>query len=145
MRVVLVASALATGSAAFVGSPALQGRSVGRSAVGMTATAPELVDKKQSFDTSIDEIPKCPETMRNADSIDLQQAAASAPSRTLPLKLNGADVPAGMSETEFFASKREELLAQLTESGAIWFRGFETMKTKVPAARRVPPSLRLTV
>ena len=47
----------------------------------MTATAPELVDKKQSFDTSIDEIPKCPETMWNADSIDLQQAAASAPSR----------------------------------------------------------------
>merc|ERR1719197_1144140 len=35
-----------------------------------------------------------------------------------------------MSELEFFASQREELLSQLTEAGALWIRGFDTMQSQ---------------
>jgi len=94
----------------------------------MVASAPELKDKKQSFDTSIDEVPKCPETVWNSEGINFEAHAPAV--RTLPVEINAADVPAGTSQQEYFASKREELLEQLTAGGAIWFRGFDLMKTK---------------
>ncbi|EOD06272.1 hypothetical protein EMIHUDRAFT_446534, partial [Emiliania huxleyi CCMP1516] len=94
----------------------------------MVTAAPELKDKQQSFDTSIAEVPKCPETVWNSENIDL--AAVQSPSRVLPVEITAADVPEGMSQEEFFRARRPELLEQLTAGGAIWLRGFDLMKTK---------------
>jgi len=90
-------------------------------AINMAATA-----EKASFDTSIDEIPKCPETVWNADGIDL--ASTKRVSRSVPMVLR-FDASLGQSEAEFLQSRKEEILEQLTANGAIWFRGFEMMKT----------------
>jgi len=101
----------------------------GRAAVQMVAEAGLLDDiekSKASFDTSIDEVPKCPLTRWDSDGIDLQ-ATTAAGTRILPLEMR-YDAAAGLSEEEFIASRKEELLQQLTASGAIWFRGFEMMK-----------------
>ena len=94
----------------------------------MVAESPLITAEtaKVSFDTSIDEIPKCPLTRWDSEGIDL--AALSAPERTLPHKVD-ASVANG-DEEAYFIQNREAILSQLTESGAIWFRGFEMMKTK---------------
>jgi len=109
--------------------------SVARSAVlSMQVEAPPKVDAteaaKASFDTSIDEIPKCPETRWNADGIDLAAARAQVVDRRLPYEVKAEEVPEGMSEEAWLHSQKDRLLEQLTASGAIWFRGFETMKEK---------------
>jgi len=96
---------------------------VTRAAVCM-ATA---VDGKQTFDTSIDEVPKCPETVWNADGIDLS-SVQEASQRSVPMVLY-FDASSDLSESEFIRSRKDELLDQLTANGAIWFRGFEMMKT----------------
>jgi len=98
-----------------------------RAAVGLVA-APPLEDKKASFDTSIDEIPKCPETVWNNKGISLDSMKGTESQGVLPLELT-YDPASGLTEEEFFGARREELLEQLTRHGAIWFRGFEMMKT----------------
>lgn len=95
--------------------------------IAMAAAPPKAESERASFDTSIDEIPKCPETVWNAKGIDL--STAQSPSRVLPLELK-YDASSGLSEEEFISSKREELLASLTATGAIWFREFEMMKSQ---------------
>jgi len=92
-----------------------------RTALSMAATA-----EKASFDTSISEIPKCPETVWNADGIDLSAAPSSA--RSVPMVLR-FDASSGQSEAEFIRARKDEILEQLTANGAIWFRGFEMMKS----------------
>jgi hypothetical protein len=93
----------------------------------MVAEAPLITREtaKVSFDTSIDEIPKCPITRWDADNIDL--SSVTAPARTLPHKVP-ASVAAG-DEEAYFVANREAILTQLTESGAIWFQGFKLMST----------------
>jgi len=94
----------------------------------MQVTAPPADEvEKASFDTSIEEIPKCPLTKWDSENLKLSQVAPSE--RTLPITVR-YDPAAGLSEEEFIGSKREELLQQLTDGGAIWFRGFEMMKEK---------------
>ena len=120
-------------SAAFVGTPAPASRTSGRPAVRMEVAAPPASEfQKASFDTSIDGVPKCPLTVWDSDGIDLKAAVAAAPAidRTLPDLIQASDIPEGMSELEFFRANKDELLARLTESGALWIRGFETMKEK---------------
>jgi len=98
-----------------------------RAAVSLAA-APPKEREKASFDTSIDEIPKCPETVWNADGISLAGVKGTESKGVLPLELT-YDPASGLTEEEYFGSRREELLEQLTRHGAIWFRGFEMMKT----------------
>ena len=120
-------------SAYMVGTPAAAGRSVGRPAVRMeVATAAGKTEfEKASFDTSIEGVPLCPLTKWDADGIDLKaNAAAPAVERTLPDLIEKSDIPEGMSELEYVRANKDELLARLTESGALWIRGFETMKEK---------------
>ena len=121
-------------SAYLVGTPAAAGRSVGRPAVRMeVATAAGKTEfEKASFDTSIEGVPLCPLTKWDAEGIDLKANAAAAPAveRTLPDLIEKSDIPEGMSELEYFRANKDELLARLTESGALWIRGFETMKEK---------------
>ena len=120
-------------SAYMVGTPAAAGRSVGRPAVRMeVATAAGKTEfEKASFDTSIEGVPLCPLTKWDADGIDLKaNAAATGMERTLPDLIETSDIPEGMSELEYFRANKDELLARLTESGALWIRGFETMKEK---------------
>ena len=97
----------------------------------MVAESPPKVDAdeaaKASFDTSIDTIPKCPLTRWDADGIDLSKLSQST--RTLPIELKYDAATMG-SEEAYIASRRDELLEQLTAGGAIWFRGFEMMKEK---------------
>ena len=97
----------------------------------MVAESPPKVDAdeaaKASFDTSIDTIPKCPLTKWDADGIDLSKLSQST--RTLPIELKYDAATMG-SEEAYIASRRDELLEQLTAGGAIWFRGFEMMKEK---------------
>jgi len=102
-----------------------------RLGVQMVAAPPEAPKsefEKASFDTSISEVPKCPLTRWDADSIDLSSVAEV--SRPLPIEVSADAIPEGMSESEYIASQRETLLQQLTASGAIWFKGFELMRTQ---------------
>merc|ERR1712113_472523 len=85
--------------------------------------------EKASFDTSIDEIPKCPLTQWDANNIDIA-SSRSAPARTLPLEVTRSSLPSGVSDESYFAQNKELIKQQLTETGAIWLRGFELMKTK---------------
>ena len=92
------------------------------------ASPPKSEEEKASFDTSIDEIPKCPETVWDEKNINfVSELRPAASDRMLPLEIR-FDAASEMSEKEFLASKREELLEQLTANGAIWLRGFELMK-----------------
>ena len=120
-------------SAYMVGTPAPAGRTTGRPAVRMEVAAPAKSEfEKASFDTSIDGVPLCPLTKWDSDGIDLKAAVAASPAvdRTLPDLIQKSDVPEGMSELEYFRANKDELLARLTQSGALWIRGFETMKEK---------------
>jgi hypothetical protein len=86
----------------------------------MVAESPPKVDAdeaaKASFDTSIDTIPKCPLTRWDADGIDLSKLSQST--RTLPIELKYDAATMG-SEEAYIASRRDELLEQLTAGGAI--------------------------
>jgi len=93
----------------------------------MVAAPPKSEAEKASFDTSIDEIPKCPETKWDAEGVDF--SSLQPRTRVLPLEVR-FDPAAGLSEEESIGERREELLAQLEASGAIWFRGYEMMKEK---------------
>jgi len=120
-------------SSYMVGTPAPVSRTSGRPAARMEVAAPPVLeDKKQSFDTSIAGVPLCPLTVWDSDGIDLKAAVAAAPpvDRTLPDLIQASDIPEGMSELEYFRVNKDELLARLTASGALWIRGFETMKEK---------------
>ena len=112
----------ATGGAR-VSSPA----HVHRHAVRMVAAPPKSEVEKASFDTSIDEVPKCPLTRWNSDGIEISQL--QAPTRTIPLEVRH-EPSSGVSEADSIAMQRGEILSQLERGGAIWFRGFELMKTK---------------
>jgi len=96
-------------------------------ATRMVAAPPKSEKEKASFDTSISEIPKCPETRWSTKGIDV--SSVKTPTRVLPLELR-YDPASGMSEEETIGGRREEILKQLEGSGAIWFRGYEMMKTK---------------
>jgi hypothetical protein len=108
-----------------VSSPALH--VVQRPAVHMVAAPPKSEQEKASFDTSIDEVPKCPLTRWNSDGIQISQL--QTPTRTLPLEVRH-EPSSGVSEADSIAMQRGEILSQLEQGGAIWFRGFELMKTK---------------
>lgn len=101
--------------------------------VQMVAAPPKSEFEKASFDTSINEIPKCPLTRWNADEINLAELGP-APDRTLPYTVT-MDALGGLSEEEYITANREMLLEQLTASGAVWLRGFELMKTQDGFAR----------
>ena len=73
---------------------------------------------KVSFDTSIDDIPKCPLTKWDSENIDF--SSLTAPARAVPHKLAAA--AANGDEEGYITANREAILAQLTESGAIWFQ-----------------------
>jgi len=93
--------------------------------VNAVASPPKSEFEKASFDTSIDEVPKCPLTQWNSQGIDFSQVGATQ--RPVPLEVR---TDPSMSEEDWVASQRESLLAQLEKGGALWFRGFELMKTK---------------
>jgi len=95
-----------------------------RAAVHAAAATKSEFDKA-SFDTSIDEVPKCPLTQWDSQSIDF--TAVTAKERSVPTELRAE---AGMSEADWITSNRESLLAQLERDGALWFRGMELMKSK---------------
>ena len=98
------------------------------SAIRAVASPPKNDEfQKASFDTSIAEIPKCPETRWDTNAIELE--AFKNPSRTLPVEIR-RDAAATMSEEEWVKANRDSLLKQLEAGGALWFRGFELMKTK---------------
>lgn len=48
----------------------------------------------------------------------------------LPLEVSSSSIPEGMSETDYLLSQREVLKQQVTENGAIWFKGFDLMRTQ---------------
>jgi len=123
---------LSSPASAFVASGSVRapinGAPLRRSAVRAQVEAP-VVDKaeaqKATFDTSISEIPKCPETRWDTESIDLSQL--NPPKRTLPIETR-ADP--SMTEEEWVRANKDSLLKQLEEGGAIWFRGLEMTKSK---------------
>eukprot|EP00316_Scyphosphaera_apsteinii_P012121 CAMPEP_0119309460 /NCGR_PEP_ID=MMETSP1333-20130426/15780_1 /TAXON_ID=418940 /ORGANISM="Scyphosphaera apsteinii, Strain RCC1455" /LENGTH=419 /DNA_ID=CAMNT_0007313445 /DNA_START=15 /DNA_END=1274 /DNA_ORIENTATION=- len=118
-----------------VGGPAGQSlvsethRTSGRMNTPLMVTAERTSEfEKASFDTSIDELPKCPVTNWDADGIDLSRLPPVE--RTLPHVISRVDVPVGMSEEDYIMSERETLLEQLTADGAVWLRGFDLMKSQ---------------
>jgi len=121
------ASTLAGAPSAALHTQAASQRLAVRSMQTATDEATKAEFAKASFDTSIDEIPKCPLTQWDSESIDL--SSLQRPRRTLPLEVRH-DASSGISEIESIASQRESILAQLEAGGAIWFRGFELMKEK---------------
>ena len=128
----LLSSPLAS---AFVASGQLRGAGQSpQQRAAVRAQAPATVDAaekaKASFDTSIDTVPKCPLTQWNEKGIDLN--ALNAPSRQIPMEVR-AD--AGMTEEEWVKANKDSLLKQLEQSGALWFRGMELMKSKEGFAR----------
>jgi len=72
-------------------------------------------------------VPKCPLTRWDADGIDIAQL--QTPARTVPIAVRH-DPSSGVSEADSLAAQREDILTQLEAGGAIWFRGFELMKSK---------------
>jgi len=104
-----------------------------RGALRMQVSAPpkdEVTGKGDSgatFDTSIDTVPKCPLTKWNSNNIELSSVPQQT--RTVPIELR-SEAAEGMSEEDFIRSQRKSLLKQVEEGGAIWFRGFELMKSK---------------
>lgn len=91
------------------------------------AAPPSAEVEKASFDTSIDTIPKCPETQWNADGVRFDELKSVE--RTLPIEIP-ADVAAEMGEEAYISANKDSIKEQLTAGGAIWLRGFELMKTK---------------
>jgi len=97
-------------------------------AVTMSApTATTAEAQKVSYDTSIETVPKCPLTVWNADQMDFTNL--SPVERTLPAERRH-DQAGGVSEVEAIAAQRSEILSELESTGAIWFRGYDLMKSK---------------
>jgi hypothetical protein len=100
-------------------------RMVGEAGIDLSVKVDEFATA--SFDTSIGEIPKCPETRWDYAGFD--SAKVEQPTRSLPATVR-YDASSGLSESAWVAEQKDKLLEQLTEVGALWFRGFESMKTK---------------
>ena len=78
------------------------------SAIRAVASPPKNDEfQKASFDTSIAEIPKCPETRWDTNAIELE--AFKNPSRTLPVEIR-RDAAATMSEEEWVKANRDSEL-----------------------------------
>ncbi len=98
-----------------------------RAAVSLVAAPPKSEFDKATFDTSIDEIPKCPLTKWDSEAIDLNALEPSE--RTIPTEMRQT-AEGEAAQKAYIAENREQILSQLTESGAIWLRDFDLMKTK---------------
>lgn len=122
--------AFVVGDAPNAHMPASEANRAARSMLvpNMVAAAPKSEFEKASFDTSIDELSKCPLTKWDADGIDLSNL--SPVERTLPHVISRADLPDGMSEEDYLVSERQNLMERLTANGALWLRGFDLMKTQ---------------
>jgi len=72
---------------------------------------------------------ECPLTLWDSENIDIKAAqaeAAKAPHCPLEVRASAADAARGAA---YFSENRDRLRAQLLEYGAIWFRGFDLMKS----------------
>jgi hypothetical protein len=72
---------------------------------------------------------ECPLTRWDADGIDVvaaQKAAASVPHCPLEQRATAAENAMGAA---YFSENSEQIRADLLKYGAIWFRGFDLMKT----------------
>mmetsp|Transcript_24030 Transcript_24030/g.35547 ORF Transcript_24030/g.35547 Transcript_24030/m.35547 type:complete len:455 (+) Transcript_24030:168-1532(+) len=72
---------------------------------------------------------ECPLTRWDSENIDIKAAqleAAKMPHCPLEVRASEADNSAG---TEYFVKNKEKLRAELLKYGAIWFRGFDLMKS----------------
>lgn len=72
---------------------------------------------------------ECPLTRWDSDGIDIkaaQEMARTAPKAPLEVRASASDVAMGAS---YFSENRETLRADLLKYGAIWFRGFDLMKS----------------
>jgi hypothetical protein len=120
--------ACAPNVAAFVATGGHQIAPQRATAVRMVSAAPAKSEvDKASFDTSISEIPKCPLTRWNSDNIDLTQLPV--PDRTIPHTMRPEASTAADQEQQLIAN-REAILQQLEDTGAIWLRGYDLMKSK---------------
>ena len=96
-----------------------------RAAVNLVAAPPKSEFDKATFDTSIDEIPKCPLTKWDSEAIDLN--ALEPPARTIPTEMRPT-AEGEAAQKAYIAENREQILSQLTESGAIWLRDFDLIQ-----------------
>lgn len=72
---------------------------------------------------------ECPLTRWNSDDIDIVQAqkeAAKMPHCPLEVRASDADNAAG---ADYFKKNKQQIKADLLKYGAIWFRGFDLMKS----------------
>eukprot|EP01083_Nonionella_stella_P045044 121107_1 len=150
MKLIVAATLLASASAfAPITTPSTFSFSTG-TALASTATPPERVAPDAGYtpewedrpglpeeeflnsDLSKDDLSgmwECPLTRWDSEGIDIKKAQAQArrqPSCPLEIRASPADNAKG---AQYFADNKTKLKKELLKYGAIWFRGFDLMKS----------------
>lgn len=149
MRLSLAALALASSAPAVLGF-STQTTKVFSSALGSTIDPPERTAPDAGFVPEWEDRPglspekfiasdmskpdlsgmwECPLTKWDSDGIDIVQAqkeAAKMPNCPLEIRASDEDNAKG---AQYFAENKEMIRAELLKYGAIWFRGFDLMKS----------------
>lgn len=90
---------------------------------------PEAFMKSDMNKDDLSAMWECPLTRWDSEGIDIKKAQAEAKNMKhcpLEVRASAADNAMGI---EYFSKNKEKLRAELLEYGAIWFRGFDLMKS----------------
>mmetsp|Transcript_21206 Transcript_21206/g.44526 ORF Transcript_21206/g.44526 Transcript_21206/m.44526 type:complete len:455 (+) Transcript_21206:112-1476(+) len=96
---------------------------------GREGLSPEEFMKSDLSKPDLSGMWECPLTRWDSDGIDVKQAqkeAAKMPHCPLEISASAADNALG---AEYFSQNKEKIRAELLKYGAIWFRGFDLMKS----------------
>lgn len=96
---------------------------------GRTGLTPEEFMESDMSKPDASGMWECPLTRWDSEGIDVKKAqaeAAKAPSCPLEVRPTADDINKGAS---YFSENKEQIRADLLKHGAIWFRGFDLMKS----------------
>ncbi|KAL9180749.1 hypothetical protein ACHAXT_011202 [Thalassiosira profunda] len=96
---------------------------------GRTGLAPEEFMRSDMAKPDLSGMWECPLTRWDSNGVDIRKAqreAAKMPHCPLEMRASAADNALG---AEYFSQNKEKIRSELLKYGAIWFRGFDLMKS----------------
>mmetsp|Transcript_34144 Transcript_34144/g.76866 ORF Transcript_34144/g.76866 Transcript_34144/m.76866 type:complete len:458 (-) Transcript_34144:296-1669(-) len=96
---------------------------------GRTGLSPDEFMKSDMDSEDLSGMWECPLTRWDSEGIDVEKAQAEGAKQPhCPLEMKASDADNAMG-AEYFSKNKEQIRADLLKYGAIWFRGFDLMKS----------------
>ncbi|EJK76052.1 hypothetical protein THAOC_02203 [Thalassiosira oceanica] len=96
---------------------------------GRTGLSPDEFMKSDMDSDDLSGMWECPLTRWDSEGIDVEKAQAEGAKQPhCPLEMKASDADNAMG-AEYFSKNKEQIRADLLKYGAIWFRGFDLMKS----------------